>query len=86
MKCLGREREGVVEGIEGAVRRDRELEAIADTGVLDRHGDRVLVRVPEQQDVDAVAFAGGELPVAGVRSGVGSFEHGVLLVDLPSVL
>jgi hypothetical protein len=51
----------VVEGIEGALGRDRDLEATADTGVFDRHGYGVLVRVPEQQDVDAVGLAGGEL-------------------------
>src|SRR3990172_7251777 len=62
---LGRIREGVVEGVEGAVGRDRELEAISDPGVLDREGERVLVWVPEQEDVDAVALAGGEL--AGLR-------------------
>ena len=40
---------GVVEGVEGALGRDRELEAISDAGVLDRDGQRVLVRVPEQR-------------------------------------
>jgi hypothetical protein len=41
------------------------LEAVSDTGVLDRDGERVLVWVPEQQDVDAVALAVGEF--TGVR-------------------
>jgi hypothetical protein len=45
----------VVEGIECTLGRDRELEAVADTRVLDRHGHGVLDRVPEQSDVDAVA-------------------------------
>jgi hypothetical protein len=36
VRSLGGIGEGVVEGIEGAVRRDRELEAIADPSVLDR--------------------------------------------------
>ena len=44
-----------------AVRRDREVEAISDAGVLDRDRERVLVWVPEQGDVDAVAVAVGEL-------------------------
>jgi hypothetical protein len=59
---LGRIGEGVVEGIEGAIRRDRELEAISDTRVLDRNGYRVVARVPEQPDVDAVALANGKFP------------------------
>ena len=65
VRVLGRVGEGVVEGIEGTVGRDRDLELISDTRVLDRDGERVLDRVPEQQDVDAVAVAGGEL--AGLR-------------------
>ncbi len=56
--CVG---EWVVEGVEGAVGRDRELEAVSDAGVLDRDGERVLARVPEQQHLDAVALARGEL-------------------------
>jgi hypothetical protein len=50
----------VVEGVEGTVGRDRELEAISDPLVLDRHGDRVLTRISEQQDADPVALADGE--------------------------
>jgi hypothetical protein len=50
----------VVEGIEGALGRDRELETISHTRVLDRDGDRVHVWVPEQEDVDAVALAGSK--------------------------
>jgi hypothetical protein len=50
----------VVEGVEGPVGCDRELEAISDPLVLDRHGEGVLIRIPEQQDVDPVALAGGE--------------------------
>src|SRR5918999_650391 len=57
----GRVGEGVVEGIEGAIGCDHELEAIANTRVLDRDGELALVRVPEQQDLDAVALARGEL-------------------------
>jgi hypothetical protein len=56
----GRIGEGVIEGVEGAVGRDRELEAISDQLVLDRHGDRVLTRISEQQDADPVALADGE--------------------------
>src|SRR5215210_9384642 len=55
--------EGVVEGIKGAGARgrDRELKAVSEPRVLDRDGERLRVWVPEQQDVDAVALAGGEL-------------------------
>jgi hypothetical protein len=53
--------EGVIEGIEGAVGGDRELEAIAYAGVLDRDGESVSARVPEQPDGDSVAVTGGEL-------------------------
>ncbi len=64
----------MVEGVEGAVGRDGELEAVADAGVLDRDGDGVLARVPEQEDVEAVALAGGELAsrVSAVRVVMGS--------------
>jgi len=58
---LGGIGEWVVEGIEGAVTGDREVEAISDARVLDRDRESVLVWVPEQGDVDAVAVAGGEL-------------------------
>ena len=61
----GRVRVRVVEGVERTLGRDRELEAISDAGVLDGHGEGVLVGVPEQQDVDAVALAGGELAALG---------------------
>ena len=61
----GRVGERVVEGVEGTVGRNRDLELIAGAGVLDRDGQSVLVRVPEQQDVDAVALARGEF--AGQR-------------------
>src|SRR5918999_5710793 len=53
--------EGVVEGVERTARRDRHLEAISDACVLDRDRHRVHVRVPEQEDADTVALAGGEL-------------------------
>src|SRR5580765_8532676 len=62
---LGGVREGVVEGVEGSVRRNRELEAVSEAVVIDGDRDRVLPGVPEQQDVYAVALACGEL--AGVR-------------------
>src|SRR5687767_14733213 len=64
--------EGVVEGIEGTVRRDRQLEAISDTGVLDRDREGVLGWVPEQQDMDSVALAGGELEGLPCCGGHGS--------------
>ena len=50
----------VVEGVERTIGRDRQPEAISGTGVLDRDGERVLDWVPEQEDVDAVALAGGK--------------------------
>jgi hypothetical protein len=51
----------VVEGVEGVVGRDRDPEAISGARVFDRHGQSVLVRVPEQDHMDAVALADGEL-------------------------
>src|SRR5204863_3594921 len=66
---------GVVEGVECAVRRDRELEPVAETGVLDLDGERVLGRVPEQLDDDSVALAGGEL--AGLGGHGSSSGHGM---------
>ena len=62
----------MVEGVKGAIGRDRQLEPVAETVVLDLDGQRVLGRVPEQQDVDAVALAGGEL--AGSGGGCGAHE------------
>src|SRR5690242_12891867 len=61
----GRVGEGVLEGVECVLRRDRELEAVAGADVLDRNGHPVLTRVPEQQNVDAVALAFGELAGLG---------------------
>src|SRR5918997_434372 len=57
--------EGVVEGVERTARRDRHLEASSDACVLDRDRHRVHVRVPEQEDADTVALAGGELAGGG---------------------
>ena len=62
----------MVEGVEGALGRDRELESLADPGVLDRDGHGVLARVLEQQHVDAVVVAGGELAGLGCRGAHGS--------------
>src|SRR5207244_1182472 len=69
--------EGVVEGIEGTLRRDREVEAISCAGVLDREGERVLAGVPEQGDVDAVAVAGGEFADIRCCGAHGSSCHGM---------
>src|SRR4029450_5524271 len=77
VRSLGGIGEGGGEGIEGAVRRDRELEAIADPSVLDRDGERVLVRMPEQQHLDAVVLAGGEFATpAYCRAHFSSFSCG----------
>src|SRR5262245_51581515 len=57
----GRVGVGVVEGVERAIGRDRDLEAVAGPRVLDGHGQGVLGRMPEQQDVDAVVVASGKL-------------------------
>src|ERR687896_639114 len=74
---LGGISEGVVEGIEGAVRLDRELEAVSKAGVLDRDRERVLGRMPEQRNVDAVAFAGGQFASPPVcRAHASSFSSG----------
>src|SRR2546423_14516793 len=74
---LGGIGERVVEGIERAVGRDREVEAISPTDVLDRDGETVLARVPEQQDLNAVAFAGGELAGLSCCGAHGSSCHGM---------
>src|SRR6266542_3722346 len=76
---LGGVGEGVGEGIEGAVARDHELEAVSGSRVLDRDGQLVLARVPEQQDVQAVVLSGGEFPRIRWRGTHGSsfwFERG----------
>jgi hypothetical protein len=52
---LGGVREGVVEGVEGAIGSNRELEAVSEAVVLDGHGERVLAGMPEQHDVEAIA-------------------------------
>ena len=51
----------MVEGVEGLLRRDRELEAVSHAGVLERDGESVVARVPEQEDADVVALTGREL-------------------------
>src|SRR5580765_5072848 len=56
---LGGVGERVVEGVEGVIRRDREVEAVAAV-VLDRDGHGVPVRMPEQPHMDAVVVASGE--------------------------
>ena len=52
-------------GGESSVGCDRDVEAISETSVLDRHGHGVLVRVPGQDDVDAVVLTDGKF--SGVR-------------------
>ncbi len=83
--------EGVVEGIEGSVRSVRELEAISDARVVDGDRDRVLARVPKQDDADAFAIPSGEFPcvpfpdrfhVATLRRGCA--KHVVAKLDLSS--
>ena len=50
----------MVEGIEGAAALDDEFKAIANAQVLDRNGQRVVARVPQQKYVHTVALAGGQ--------------------------
>src|SRR5262245_10472310 len=69
--------EGVVEGLEGTVGRDLELEVVAEVLVFD--GDRygVLARVPEQEDANAIRLTLGELTGLGGRRGHhSSFRRG----------
>src|SRR4026209_2014540 len=66
---LGGVGERVVEGVEGAVRCDRDLEAVAEALVLDGDGNGDGGRVPEQPNADAVTVAGGELARPGCRAG-----------------
>src|SRR5690349_4350187 len=63
--CLCGVRERVVEGIESFTTVDGQLEA-APTRIVNGHRHRVFLRMPEQQNVDAVALAGSELQ-AGPR-------------------
>src|SRR5918995_76758 len=58
-------RERVVKGLEAPVTGDCELEALASTRVLNRDGQRVVLGMPEQLHVDAVALARGELSASG---------------------
>src|SRR4051812_41573422 len=69
--------ERVVKDVERAFGRNRELKAISVASVLDRDGQPVLERVPEQQDVDAVAVAGGEFAGLRCRRAHGSSCHGM---------
>src|SRR5580765_1245954 len=62
--------ERVVEGVECALGRDGQLEAVADPGVLDLDGEGVLAGVPEQKDVESVALSGGEF-----AGGIGGAGH-----------
>ena len=61
----------MVEGVEGSVGSNRELEAVSAAVVLDGDRERVVSRMPEQQDVDAVALACSEL--AGIAELRGSW-------------
>src|SRR5919198_6589132 len=62
--CVG---EGVVEGVEGPLALDWELEPVARSRVRDRDCHRVLERVPEEDDGETVALPAGELsdPLVG---------------------
>jgi hypothetical protein len=61
-----------VEGVEGALGRDRELEAIPGAGVLDRNGHGVPAGVPKQENAEAVALASGKFPSVDCFRGDGS--------------
>jgi hypothetical protein len=58
---LGGVCERVVEGIQRVAAVDDEFEALSRARVLDRDGQRVVTRVPEEQNVHAVALAGSQL-------------------------
>src|SRR5215207_7411464 len=63
--ACARMRERVVKGVEAPVTRDCELEALSDPCVFDRDGQRVVLGMPEQLHVDAVALARGQLAACG---------------------
>jgi hypothetical protein len=65
------------EGVKSAAAVDADLEAVSAARVLDRDGKRVIARVPEQQDMHAVAFPGSQFPT-GCRcsGGLVSFNGG----------
>jgi hypothetical protein len=52
---------GVVEGVEGALVRNGDLEAVARALVGDRDGHRVVAGVPAQDDAEAVPLPGRQL-------------------------
>ena len=60
LRLLGGVGVRVVEGIERAAALDDEFEAIANARVLDRNGQRVVERAPQQKYVHTVALAGGQ--------------------------
>jgi hypothetical protein len=59
----------VVEGVEAPVTLDVEVKAVSGTGIVDRDGEHVLVRVPEQPSVKAIAVSRGEFPAGVGRVG-----------------
>src|SRR5947207_6951935 len=74
---LGGIGEGVVKGIERVSGRNCKLKAITVASVLDRDGQPVLEWMPEQQDAEAVAVAGGEFAGLRCRRAHGSSCHGM---------
>jgi hypothetical protein len=57
------------EGVEASATLDVEIEAVSGTGIADRDGQHVLVRAPEQPNVNTTAVSRGEFPAGGCGVG-----------------
>ena len=58
----------MVEGVEGVLTPDCELEAMLGACALDRDGYGVLTRVPEEDDANAVTLAEREFTRHGIST------------------
>jgi hypothetical protein len=56
--------------MEASVTLDVELEALSGTRIVDRDRQRVVPRMPQQANAEAVALARGELSGSACRAGV----------------
>src|SRR5215217_3129294 len=72
--ALGGIRVGVVEGVEGVLVLDGDLEAVAGAVVGDRDGHRVLAGVPAEDDAEAVTLPGCQLLALARRAHDDSFR------------